>query len=815
MAPNSYSDPYWTQLASATEQKLGLPTGLLGSIVTHGERSNSDQVSEAGAKTPFQITPATRDAVLKRDGIDAYLSPENAAEVAGLVLKDGVNFAKQRTDDPEAQNRLAAGFYHGGGDTANWGPRTHAYVARVSDGAEGTRLQSLHDSFDAFMKANPASAPAPAPQAPPQEDTSKLHAAFDALMQSDPVAPATTVPDQPEQAPAGPGLGDQIVGAGEAGLAAVSSIPSYLALLTGGALQAGKEALYGISAHGTPEYQQNLPGTFDRISDAAHKTADHFQYQPRTPTGQDYAQSLANGLQPFAGLNPLEGSLLASGGSAMGGVARAAPAAIGDAATTGATAIREHIGRLTGEAPEATPGTLGSVGAAGVDVATERRVNADALGLPPLTKGQETRDQMQNRFEQETAKGQLGEPLRQRHADQNAAVPQKFDQLIDLTGAEQTSQSGVGRAVVDEGLVKDAAALKSKFREEYKAARESGETADPVDTDSIIGVLNDSSSADSLAPVIPAVRKELVRLGGASLSEDGTLVPGTLTVDNAETLRKFVNKATGIDPTNQKYAGDIRKAIDQATDGAGGDLYKQARQTRRRYAQLYEDNAIVADLLSNRKGTADRKVALENVFQRTVLNGSREDLSNLRRTLHVGGSEEGKQAWRELQGATLRHLIDQATGNVGTDIRGNPIVSADKLNRSIKSLDEGGKLDFILGKQGAQTVRDINAYVKLIKTTPPGSVNFSNTASVLLGHFADMKTVVGGGSEAALMGMLTGIPLPVLTTLRVGLKSAKQTIENKRIAAQVDEALGIVREKETRQRIPKKQSPAPTGAVIH
>lgn len=128
-APNSFRDPFWTGLASSTEQKLGLPDGLLVSILTNGERSNANQTSEAGAKTPFQIIPSTREAALKKYGIDPYLSPQNAAEVAGLLLKDSL---QRNGNDPAA----AAAEYHGGTDRANWGPRTKAYVQRVMDGIQ-------------------------------------------------------------------------------------------------------------------------------------------------------------------------------------------------------------------------------------------------------------------------------------------------------------------------------------------------------------------------------------------------------------------------------------------------------------------------------------------------------------------------------------------------------------------------------------------------------------------------------------------------------------------------------------------------------
>lgn len=123
--PNSYKDTFWKDLATGTETKLGLPKGILAALVTHGERSNNNQVSEAGARTPFQIIPATRDAAIKKWGIDPYLSPENAAEVAGLLFKDSL-------DRNKGSVPLAVAEYHGGTDRANWGPKTQAYVKRVT-----------------------------------------------------------------------------------------------------------------------------------------------------------------------------------------------------------------------------------------------------------------------------------------------------------------------------------------------------------------------------------------------------------------------------------------------------------------------------------------------------------------------------------------------------------------------------------------------------------------------------------------------------------------------------------------------------------
>ncbi len=164
--PTSYKDPFWSDLAASTEQKLGLPSGLLVSVLTRGERSNADQVSEAGARTPFQIIPATRKAVLDKYGIDAYLSPQNAAEAAGRLLKESL-------DRNQGNIVLAAAEYHGGTDPKNWGPRTKSYMQRVSQGVRELTAQTAPaqpatiaegGNVSTFQRALGASAAASVPQ---------------------------------------------------------------------------------------------------------------------------------------------------------------------------------------------------------------------------------------------------------------------------------------------------------------------------------------------------------------------------------------------------------------------------------------------------------------------------------------------------------------------------------------------------------------------------------------------------------------------------------------------------------------------------
>lgn len=117
----SFRDPGYDTIEAKIEAKYPqLPKGLLARIRTQGERSNANQVSSAGAQTVYQVIPDTRAAFQQKYGVDAYASPEAAAEVAALHLIESM----QRGEDPVRG-------YIGGPDQSRWGPQTEAYAGRV------------------------------------------------------------------------------------------------------------------------------------------------------------------------------------------------------------------------------------------------------------------------------------------------------------------------------------------------------------------------------------------------------------------------------------------------------------------------------------------------------------------------------------------------------------------------------------------------------------------------------------------------------------------------------------------------------------
>lgn len=102
-----------------------------------------------------------------------------------------------------------------------------------------------------------------------------------------------------------------------------------------------------------------------------------------------------------------------------------------------------------------------------------------------------------------------------------------------------------------------------------------------------------------------------------------------------------------------------------------------------------------------------------------------------RRALLTAG-DEGKQAWKDIQGQTLQEIKDASTAGVATDAQGNQMISPAALNKAINKLDKEGKLEYIFGPQGAEKLRAVNELSKTLFTVPSSAaINYSNTAATL------------------------------------------------------------------------------------
>lgn len=599
----------------------------------------------------------------------------------------------------------------------------------------------------------------------------------------------------PPSAPADPSLVDRVLGAGETLL----TLGTGMTTGTAGMLAGGLAGAIGNLTGGRF-------GMKDGVEAGMQQGMESLTYQPRTPLGQEYAGTVGAAMHQTLPAIPLTAELSAlgrtvapvaraasdvtmAGGAAAANAARGAVPAIGRSVASGverikaiSPAVASRVERTLSKKKEPTQGTAGSVGAAAVDMADQRISSAESLPVPiPLTRGQATRDPNQLRFELETAKGEGGAALRNRYSDQNEKIVQNFDEWVDQTGAQAVGSNFADRArevgsAVDKAIAGSANKDKAAINAAYKAADRSGEGGAPVELTSLVEHLNDAVPDVATAPIIDTAIKRAVRLGIASQERDGTLIPLPVPLKNAEAMRKAISQA--IDPMhapNTRQGVIMKGLIDAATEEAGGPLYRQARNLRTRYAAKYENYATVRDLLRKDKGTQDRKVALGDVWDHTILKGGLDDIRQVRKVLQTAGPE-GQQAWKELQGQTLTWLRDRALSNSATDQRGNTIFSAAKFDSAIKLLEKEGKMQYVFGKKGAEQIRELNDLSKVIFTAPPGVVNTSNTASVLLGALAD----------AGVTGAATGVPLPVVSLLRLTAKQVKAAKLKRRVKDSLD-----------------------------
>lgn len=612
------------------------------------------------------------------------------------------------------------------------------FTLRVPTGTSDEEIQS-------FLESQSASQSGQTPSQPPQQATS--------LVSQIPMEPGFVPQQQPTQVPS---LQERVVGAGETALTLATGA-------TGGTVGAVGGTLEGI----VQAIKEGKIGTQEGVKMAeelAAKRASQLTYQPRTEQGREQTQAVAGFLQEVA---PPVLPILA----APGQLASTTSAAL----KTSVPNVSSAAKRLSQSIEQTRVGGRVSAGAAATPEALRRATVAEGLPVPltgpsGLTAGQATRNFSQLQFEKEAAKlGELGADLRKRAENQAATFLMNFDALIDRAEPITTDKRAIGKSVA-QALEGKANAIKTRINKLYTQAEEKGETLSSVNMSGLGSKLSELSSFEGVSPNLSAIRREANRLGIISSSPDGRLSGNTASLKDIETLRQFVNSSTNWqDRRESLLARQVINSIDSATEGRGGELYKKARKLREDYANEFENVGLTSKLLATKRGTDERQIAFEDVFDKIIVSSPIEETNKLRSTLLTAGNQ-GKQTWADLKAAGINYIKEASLSPSQQDAAGNPILSPDKLNRVVKILDDEGKLESLYGKRQAQQIRDLAELSTVIYTAPPGSINTSNTASALQ---VALDSVVGFG--------VSGIPAPYLTLLREGNKYVKNRETKNRI----------------------------------
>jgi hypothetical protein len=597
------------------------------------------------------------------------------------------------------------------------------------------------------------------------------------------VRPAETGPE--------PTIGERIVGAGETALSLLTgAVGAPLGMIQGTGAGLARAILSG--QFGT----QQAAGEIER---AATEQAGRFTYAPRTRAGREMLGTVGEAAQVIPPVLPV----VAAPGAVLQAASQAAPivqataqraaAAAAPVAMSVATAPARGVraaGRAVGVLPPeqadmdavgrtASALQRGSAGAAGVPMAAERAARFAMMPVPYTgpsapTAGMLTRNYAQLQFEKEAAKlPEVGAPLRERSENMTANTIRNFDALIDMPNPVAADPRAMGMGV-DRALVNRVEVQRRKVRDAYEKAEAEGALQAPVELTPLAAQLSELQALEGLVPTIPAVRREAVRLGALVPDENGNLIPQTVDLKTSETLRQFVNANT--DWTDRREALVSRKinaSIDAATEGAGGEAYRAARKLRERFANEFENVGLTAKLMGTKRGTDERQVAFGDVFDKVVLTAPVEEMNKLRSTLLRAGPE-GQQAWADLKAGGIRFIKDSSLSPSQRDSSGNPLLSPDKLQRTVRALDQDGKLEALYGKRQAQVLRDLAELASDIYTAPPGAINTSNTASALMVAFDSLATFG-----------LTGIPAPTATLVREGAKY----VRNRKTRARIEAAL--------------------------
>jgi hypothetical protein len=448
---------------------------------------------------------------------------------------------------------------------------------------------------------------------------------------------------------------------------------------------------------------------------------------PINPATQANLQAVGNLMPNLPAFVPAVGQ--------AGQIAQTANALAARAAPTAQRAVQTVQNALV-----RTPETqMGGGGAALTQEALLRAERAQRQGIP-LTKGEQTQSLAQQQLEQDLLKSnkpQLVAPLTNLKQQQQEAIGRQFQRLTEATGSTVADVDpiylrDVGK-LVDKPLMAEYEKSIKNYQTKYKAADNAGETLQEVSYQSLKDYINKQTptTRTSLAPILQDTLEQL-----KINDPNGT---GNISIRALEDVYQNIGKKAQPGTPNSNYAKELKNLIDKSTEGAGGDLYKEARAARRQFSKEFDDVSAVAKLVGS-KGE-DRLVRLSDVFDNVVLGSSKEDVQHITSLLKRAGPE-GEQAINELKGQTVQWLKGQATGV-------NGVTKFDSFRKAVDKLEKEDKLTELFGKDGREQILDLRDTVKDAMVKQPGAVNYSNTASALMRGLENIALRVPGAKTVA------------------------------------------------------------------
>lgn len=453
------------------------------------------------------------------------------------------------------------------------------------------------------------------------------------------------------------------------------------------------------------------------------------QYQPRTQTAREALGAVGEFLQPITGALP---PTLGAAGTTLNALAPAAmmqAGAVARPAITQATApVRNALANVMTR--EQQPGMVG-MGAASTAEDLMRQQRFEKFNIR-TTVGEREKDLAKQQFESDVERGALAGISQEAKAElakkygafkfgQRQDILKEFERMTEEVGGtiDRSTPRALG-TFVDKTMLNLYEKKLKKVDDTYQAAKDSGETKQIVGTAKLEQWLADNAPEAISVPQIQTIGAKLEALKKATNNQ--------VSIDDLENIYKVAGNLSKDNPSAATFMGQVKGVINEMTEGTGGDFYRKARMERKQLAKEFENVKRVDDLLSTKAGKTDRKVALDDVYNHIVVDGSLEEMRSVTQLLKKGGPE-GQKAYQELQGYTLQRMKDLLLKKA--DDETDKFV-LNKFNNFVTQLDREDKLSYMFGKTGRDTLVDLKKSINDVMVKEPGAVNYPNTAGAVV-----------------------------------------------------------------------------------
>jgi hypothetical protein len=387
-----------------------------------------------------------------------------------------------------------------------------------------------------------------------------------------------------------------------------------------------------------------------------------------------------------------------------------------------------------------------SAGSSGVAPAQQRIETADSLPVPvPLTRAQATRNPARWTDEQEMRKLDPEGELNQFSIEQQKALQANLGGILDDIGENAANVDGVP------GLGRELKAALDQSRRQaedaknalYAEAKQAGEWEAPISTDPVMQAWE--KAFDEAYHVADAGKmRTLANLA----SERGIDLPmqrgmqgpsRPAKIGDLEDFRQDVNRHTDFmndKPLRTLLTGGVDKALNASPSAP---KYQAARASYRDIKRQFDETDINRDIGQKKRRSETERTADADVLKRV----NRAPLREIEAfKAKIVEAPDGAKVWQAYTQKVLEDIVDDASK--GIDRVG---LNHNKLRKSIKELDDAGKLDALFGKQQAQTLRDVSETAMNVGNEPFGAFpSRSNNTSIFnaLGKYAQPGSKVHG-----------------------------------------------------------------------